>query len=57
MFMKVQEEILASDLLQMKENLNKEVLKIETMREELNKPGWRKMAGELIANDTLDKIE
>lgn len=35
----------------MKEVLQKEYTKIETMKEEIAKPHWRKVAGEIIASE------
>lgn len=55
--MKQQEALLAKDLLITRENLEREFIKIETMKEEINKPQWRKVAGELLATDLEQKVE
>lgn len=34
----------------MRETLIREYQKIEQMKEEINKPSWRKVAGELLAS-------
>ena len=57
--MKAQQDKLAADLIKMRETLHVEYKKIEEMKEEINKPGWRKVAGEVIANDlerTVDQL-
>jgi predicted translin family RNA/ssDNA-binding protein len=47
--MKMEEERLASDMLKMRETLEKEYVRVEAMREDINKPQWRKVTGEILA--------
>jgi hypothetical protein len=56
-YMKVQEDKLAGDLIKMREILIKEGNQIESMREEINKPNWRKIAGEIIASELEQRID
>lgn len=56
-YMKGQEEKLAGDLLRMKETLQKEFSRIEAMKEEIAKPNWRKVAGEIIATELERKVD
>lgn len=56
-FMKMEEERLASDMLKMRETLEKEYVRVETMREEINKPQWRKVTGEILANELEKNLE
>jgi hypothetical protein len=44
-YMRIEEQKLASDLLNMREILEKEYVRVETMREEIHKPNWRKVTG------------
>lgn len=55
--MKQKELQLAGDLLKMREVLEKEHIKIDTMKEELNKPQWRKVAGEILSTQMEKKVE
>jgi CRP-like cAMP-binding protein len=48
-FMKMEEDRLASDLLKMRETLEKEYVRVEAMREEISSPQWRKVTGEILA--------
>lgn len=41
----------------MKESLQKEFNKIEGMKEEIGKPNWRKVAGEIIASELERKVD
>lgn len=43
--MKSQEELLAGDMIKMREHLEAQYVKIEHMKEDLKKPGWKKVAG------------
>lgn len=49
--MKIEEEKLAGEVFKVKENLEKEYLRIEGMKEEINGPQWRKVAGEVLATE------
>lgn len=55
--MKIQEQTLAKELIAMREILEKEFVHIETMKEEINKPQWRKVAGELLSSELEHKVE
>lgn len=55
--MKLKEATLAGELLQMKGLLEKELAKVDAMKEELTKPHWRKVAGEILTNDLEHKVE
>ena len=44
-YMKIEEQKLAGELLKVKDILEKEYIKIETMKEEIHRPQWRKVAG------------
>lgn len=48
-YMKQKEAQLAGELLKNKIVLEKELTKIESMKDELNKPQWRKIAGEILS--------
>jgi len=48
--MKFQEDRLAGEVIKMRNTLQTEYSKIESMREEIGKPNWRKVAGEIIAS-------
>ena len=43
----------------MKEHLERELFKVETMKDDIKKPGnsWRKVAGELLASELETTIE
>lgn len=56
-YMKTQEEKLAAELIVARDNLQREATKIEGMREEISKPNWRKVAGEIIASELETKID
>jgi molecular chaperone GrpE (heat shock protein) len=56
-YMKTQEEKLAGDLIKMKDSLQKEFTKIEAMKEEIGKPNWRKVAGEIIASELERRVD
>lgn len=43
------EQQLTADLAQMRGLLEKEVARVDEMKEELNKPQWRKVAGEILS--------
>lgn len=49
--------MLAAELIAMRTDLTREYEKIEAMREEINKPTWRKVAGELLSSDLETKVE
>jgi hypothetical protein len=55
--MKVQEEVLTGDLFKLREILLAESAKLDEMKGEIEKPQWRKMAGEIIASELERKIE
>lgn len=50
-YMKLEEEKLASEVLKIRKNLEEEYIHIETLKEDINKPQWRKVAGELLSTD------
>ncbi len=41
----------------MRETLEKEQQRIDGMREELNKPQWRKVAGEILSTELEQTVE
>jgi hypothetical protein len=43
------EQQLTADLAQMRTLLEKEVARVDEMKEELGKPQWRKVAGEILS--------
>jgi len=45
MYIQHQEQILAGELIQMRDALTKEYEKVDLMKEDINKPNWRKVAG------------
>lgn len=55
--MKIQEDTLAKDMVIMREHLQKELVNIDSMKEEIKKPHWRKVAGEIIASELENKVE
>ena len=50
-YMKAKEAQLAGELVKMKGSLEKELLKIDSMKDELAKPQWRKVAGEILSTE------
>jgi hypothetical protein len=54
--MKQKEALLAGELLKMKETLEKELTRMDTMKDELSKPNWRKVAGEILATELEHKV-
>jgi hypothetical protein len=50
-YMKMQEERCAIDIIRMREALQKEMIKIQGMKDEVAKPNWRKITGDIIANE------
>jgi hypothetical protein len=40
----------------MKESLEKDLSRMENMKDELSKPNWRKVAGEILATELEHKI-
>jgi hypothetical protein len=56
-YMKLKEAALAGELHQMKGLLEKELSKVDAMKEELAKPHWRKVAGEILSTDLEHKVE
>lgn len=56
-YIKQQEKLLASDLVAMRQNLIKQYQKIEVMKDDINKPHWRKVAGELLSSELEEKVE
>jgi hypothetical protein len=54
--MKIEEQKLAVDLLKIKELLEKEYVRVETMKEEIKTPQWRKVAGEILATEHEKKL-
>lgn len=55
-YIREQEKALASEIVNMRDNLIKEYQKIELMKEEIGKPNWRKVAGELLSSDLEEKV-
>lgn len=55
--MKQKEALLAGELYQIKAILEKELTKVDAMKEELTKPHWRKVAGEILTTDFEHKVE
>jgi hypothetical protein len=55
--MKMEEERLASDILNMRETLEKEYVRVEAMRQEINRPQWRKVTGEILATELEKNLE
>jgi hypothetical protein len=51
------EQQLTSELAQMRVLLEKEAARVDEMKEELNKPQWRKVAGEILSTDFEKKVE
>jgi hypothetical protein len=56
-YMKQKEAVLAGELHLMKAALEKELLKVDAMKEELTKPHWRKVAGEILTTNLEHKVE
>ena len=56
-YMQKKEAELGGELRTMRETLEKEQKRIDGMREELNKPQWRKVAGEILATELEQKVE
>jgi hypothetical protein len=56
-YMKQKEQQLAGELFTMREALLKEQDKIEGMKEELKKPQWRKVAGEILSTELETRVE
>jgi hypothetical protein len=56
-YMKSQEDKLSGDLIRMREQLHQEFVKVEAMKEEIAKPNWRKVAGEIISSELEQKID
>ena len=56
-YMLQEEHRLAGDLLAMREELKKQNVKIEGMRNEIGGEHWRKVAGEIIASEIEEKID
>lgn len=48
-YMSKKEALLAGELIKMREILAKENMKVQAMSEELRKPQWRKVAGEILS--------
>lgn len=48
---------MAGDVIKMRELLEKEYIRVETMKEEINKPQWRKIAGEILSTELEKNIE
>lgn len=42
---------MAGELIKMRELLVKENMKVQAMSDELRKPQWRKVAGEILSSD------
>ena len=49
-YMKQKEELLTVELKKSKSLLEKEAVKIQAMKEELQRPTWRKVAGEILSS-------
>ena len=41
----------------MRQRLEQEYIKIESMKEEINKQAWRKVAGEILSTDLENRVE
>ena len=48
-YIKQQEEVHAGELILMREQLRQEYERVQLMKEDINKPQWRKVAGELLS--------
>lgn len=48
---------LAGDLMKIRELLHNEQEKIDTMKDGLTKPQWKKVAGEILSTDLDNRIE
>ncbi len=56
-YMKTKEATLAGEMHQMKTLLEKELNRVEVMKDELAKPTWRKVAGEILTTELEHKVE
>lgn len=50
-YMKQKEDLLTVELKKSKMMLEKEAVKIQAMKEELQRPNWRKVAGEILSTE------
>ena len=41
----------------MREKLRVQYEKVETMRDDINKPNWNKVSGELLSDDLEERVE
>ena len=48
---------MATELISMRTNLRNQYQKIQQMKEEIDKPQWRKIAGELLSSELELKVE
>jgi hypothetical protein len=55
-YMKKKEAELAGDLIKMKGALEQERVKVLSMTEELRKPQWRKVAGEILSTEFESRV-
>lgn len=55
--MKQKEEILTVELKKSKALLEREAVKIQAMKEELQRPTWRKVAGEILSTGLETTLE
>jgi hypothetical protein len=56
-YMAKKEQQMTAELAQMKVQLEKEAARVEEMKEELNKPQWRKVAGEILSTEFEKRVE
>ena len=56
-YMRAQEMKFAEEILRARESLQREISSIEAMREDINKPYWRNMAGVFITSEFEARIE
>lgn len=56
-YMRAQELKFAEEILRARESLQREINSIEAMREDINKPYWRNMAGVFITSEFEARIE
>jgi cell shape-determining protein MreC len=56
-YMVRKEQQLTNELAQMRTLLEKEAARVEEMKEELSKPQWRKVAGEILSTDFEKRVE
>lgn len=55
--MKIEEQKLAGEVIKIREVLEKEYVRVETMKEEIAQPQWRKVTGEILATEMEKNLE